>query len=117
MHYLDHAATTPVPRAVAEEMARVLTEDFGNPSSQYALGRAARDLVDRSRQTIANALGCEAKQLYFTSCGTEADNWALRAALHRTAGRDATSSLPPWSTARCSSASRPWSRRGMPSPI
>ena len=83
MHYLDHAATTPVPRAVAEEMARVLTEDFGNPSSQYALGRAARDLVDRSRQTIANALGCEAKQLYFTSCGTEADNWALRAALHQ----------------------------------
>ena len=83
MHYLDHAATTPVPRAVAGEMARVLTEDFGNPSSQYALGRAARDLVDRSRQTIANALGCEAKQLYFTSCGTEADNWALRAALHQ----------------------------------
>ena len=83
MHYLDHAATTPVPRTVAGEMVRVLTEDFGNPSSQYALGRAARDLVDRSRQTIANALGCEAKQLYFTSCGTEADNWALRAALHQ----------------------------------
>ena len=83
MHYLDHAATTPAPRAVAEEMARVLTEDFGNPSSQYALGRAARDLVDRSRQTIANALGCEAKQLYFTSCGTESDNWAIHAALHQ----------------------------------
>ena len=83
MHYLDHAATTPVPRTVAGEMVRVLTEDFGNPSSQYALGRAARDLVDRSRQTIANALGCEAKQLYFTSCGTEADNWALRSALHQ----------------------------------
>ena len=45
MHYLDYAATTPVPAQVAEVMVKVLTEDFGNPSAQYPLGRAARDLA------------------------------------------------------------------------
>ena len=81
MHYLDNAATTPVPRPVAEAMVQVLTEDFGNPSAQYALGRAARDRMERDRGTVAAALGCEAGRLRFTSCGTEGDNWAIRAAL------------------------------------
>jgi cysteine desulfurase len=81
MHYLDHAATTPVPRAVAEEMVKILTEDFGNPSTQYDLGRAAKKRLDADRALIAKALGCDAKRLFFTSCGTEGDNWAIRAAL------------------------------------
>jgi len=83
MHYFDCAATTPVPREVAEAMTRVLTEEFGNPSSQYALGRRARDLVEEGRRTVAGALGCEPRQLFFTSCGTESDNWAIRAALYQ----------------------------------
>lgn len=81
MHYLDYAATTPVPRAVAQVMTGVLTEGFGNPSAQYALGREAKALVDRSRAAVAKALGCAPEQLIFTSCGTEGDNWAIRAAL------------------------------------
>lgn len=83
MHYLDYAATTPVPEEVAETMVQVLTREFGNPSAQYGLGRQAKDLVDRSRRTIAGALGCKPEQLYFTSCGTEGDNWAIRAALYQ----------------------------------
>jgi len=81
LHYLDHAATTPVPKEVAEEMLRVLLEEFGNPSSQYEIGRRARDLVAQCRKTVASALGCPPEQLHFTSCGTEADNWAIQASL------------------------------------
>ena len=83
MHYLDYAATTPVPPEVAREMLAVLTEEFGNPSAQYELGRAARIRLDRDRETVAGALGCRPEQLFFTSCGTEGDNWAIRAALHQ----------------------------------
>lgn len=81
MHYLDHAATTPVPRPVAERMCAVMTEDFGNPSSQYPLGRRAAALTAECRAVIAQALGCQADSLVFTSCGTESDNWAIQAAL------------------------------------
>ena len=83
MHYLDHAATTPVSRAVAEAMMEALTAGYGNPSGQYAFGREAKSLVDAGRATIAKALGCKGEQIYFTSCGTESDNWAIRAALHQ----------------------------------
>lgn len=80
MIYLDHAATTPVPRAVADAMYEVLTGQFGNPSSQYPLGLEMKRRVETWRKAVADALGCEAKQLFFTSCGTEADNWAVTAA-------------------------------------
>ncbi|MBD5170239.1 MAG: cysteine desulfurase [Oscillibacter sp.] len=83
MHYLDHAATTPVPVEVAQAMVSVLTEQFGNPSAQYELGRQAKALVDQSRGTVARALGARPEQIVFTSCGTEGDNWAIRAALHQ----------------------------------
>ncbi len=80
MIYLDHAATTPVPRAVADAMYEVLTEDFGNPSSQYPLGQEMKKRVEAWRRTIAGALGCGPERFFFTSCGTEADNWAVSAA-------------------------------------
>ncbi len=83
MHYLDHAATTPVPQAVAQAMAEVLTAAYGNPSAQYTLGRQAKALVDESRAVIAKALQCRPEQIYFTSCGTEGDNWAVQAALYQ----------------------------------
>ena len=81
MIYLDHAATTPVPKAVADAMYEVLTGQFGNPSSQYPMGQEAKQLVEGCRSVIAGALGCKSKNLYFTSCGTESDNWAIQAAV------------------------------------
>ena len=80
MIYLDHAATTPVPRAVADTIYTVLTEHFGNPSAQYPMGLETKKQVELWRRTVAKALGCESRQLFFTSCGTEGDNWAIQAA-------------------------------------
>ena len=80
MIYLDHAATTPVPREVADAMYAVLTERFGNPSSQYPMGLDMKKQVEAWRGTVADALGCDAGRLFFTSCGTEGDNWAIQAA-------------------------------------
>ena len=80
MIYLDHAATTPVPREVADTMYEVLTNQFGNPSSQYQLGLDMKKQVEIWRKAVADALGCEPKQLYFTACGTEGDNWTVTAA-------------------------------------
>ncbi len=81
MHYLDHAATTPIPAQVAQTMMDVLTTQYGNPSAQYPLGQEAKRLVDRCRATVAAALGCKSERLFFTSCGTEGDNWAIQAAV------------------------------------
>ena len=83
MIYLDHAATTPVPQEVADAMYEVLTTRFGNPSSQYEAGLAMKKQVEQWRGTVAAALGCEPKQLFFTSCGTEGDNWAVQAAAYQ----------------------------------
>ena len=80
MIYLDHAATTPVPRPVADAMYEVLTGHYGNPSSQYPLGAEMKKRVEGWRAAVAAAMGCPADRLYFTSCGTEGDNWAIRAA-------------------------------------
>ena len=89
MIYLDHAATAPVPPEVADAVRDTLVNCFGNPSSQYGIGREAKALVARCRETVAGALGCEAERLAFTSCGTESDNWVIRLAAHqgRHAGR------------------------------
>lgn len=78
--YFDHAATTPVRPEAAKAAYEVLTGNFGNPSSGYELGRRAAADVKRWRADVASALGCASAELFFTSCGTEGDNWALRAA-------------------------------------
>ncbi len=80
MIYLDHAATTPVPRAVADAMYAVLTEQYGNPSSQYPFGAGMKKQAELWRAAVAALMDCPADRLFFTSCGTEGDNWALRAA-------------------------------------
>ncbi len=82
MHYFDHAATTPVLPAAADAAYRVMTKDFGNPASLHALGREAAKEVETNRASVAKALGCQAGELYFTSCGTEGDNWAVRLGAH-----------------------------------
>ena len=81
MIYLDNAATTPVPAAVADAMYEVLTRHFGNPSSQYPAGQEMKKAVESWRAIVAGALHCPPERLYFTSCGTESDNWAIQAAV------------------------------------
>lgn len=78
--YFDYAATTPVCPQAAQAAWEVLTGNFGNPSSGYALGRQAAADLKLWRADVAAAVGCTPAELFFTSCGTEGDNWALRAA-------------------------------------
>lgn len=78
MIYLDHAATTPVDPAVLEEMLPYLGALYGNPSSVYGPGREARAAIDAARDTVAAALGCQAREVIFTSGGSESDNLAIR---------------------------------------
>jgi len=75
--YLDHSATTPVRREVAEEMWRYLTEIWGNPSSIHSWGREAKKGVEEARETIAELIGASPREIVFTSGGTEADNFAI----------------------------------------
>jgi len=81
MHYFDSAATTPVCPEAVQAVCASLTEDFGNPSSGYPIGRAAAAHIKEHRANLAAALGCGPNELFFTSCGTEGDNWAIRAAV------------------------------------
>lgn len=76
--YFDHAATTPVCEEAFNKMKPYFTEVFGNPNSQHAFGREAVKAVDEARDTIASIINCKPHELYFTSGGTESDNWALR---------------------------------------
>ncbi len=79
--YLDHAATTPVCPQAAQAAYQAMTEGFGNPSARYALGQEAAARVKDWRAIIAGKLGCLPEELTFLSCGTEGDNWAIRAAV------------------------------------
>ena len=76
--YADNAATTQVSKPVLEAMLPYLTGQYGNPSSIYALGRHAQRDIELARQQVAEALGCEPGEIFFTGCGTESDNWAIR---------------------------------------
>lgn len=80
--YMDNAATTRVSEPVAQAMMPYLTEVFGNPSSVHSFGREARKALDHARAQVAQALGAEPKEIYFTGCGTESDNWAIRGAAY-----------------------------------
>lgn len=80
MIYLDHAATAPLRKEALHAMLPFLTENYGNPSAVYAAGRRARQAVSQARREIAETIGCLPEEIYFTSGGTEADNWALLAA-------------------------------------
>ena len=88
-HYLDNAATTPVRPEAARAALEAMTEGWGNPSSQYTLGKQAADRVKGWRADLAGALGCQPEEVFFTSCGSESDNWAIFGALelNRRAGK------------------------------
>jgi cysteine desulfurase len=76
--YMDNSATTPVRKEVVEEMIPYLTENFGNPSSIYDLGKTSKHAVEKARKRVAYAIGAEENEIYFTSGGTESDNWAIK---------------------------------------
>lgn len=80
--YFDHAATTPLGEEAFNKMRPYFTEIFGNPNSQHVFGREAVKAVDEARDTVASLIGCKPHELYFTSGGTEGDNWAFRGAAH-----------------------------------
>ncbi len=77
IHYLDNAATTQVYSQAAQKAFDAMTQDYGNPSSVHSMGLRAEELLDEARQALSQALGCMKNELYFTSGGTEANNWAL----------------------------------------
>ena len=80
--YADNAATTAVSPQVLEAMLPYYKEVYGNPSSLYSVGQKAKAALEEARQTVAACLGAEAGEIYFTSCGTESDNWAIKGAAH-----------------------------------
>ena len=87
MIYLDNAATTRTAPEVVEAMLPYLTEQYGNPSAIYSLGSAGKKAINEARRTIAAAIGAKPEEIYFTAGGTEADNWALKAAAECCAGK------------------------------
>lgn len=96
MHYLDHAATTPVLPEVTETMVRILREEPGNPSSVHSLGRRAREAVEDARERVATAIGADPDEIVFTGGGTEADNLAIKGAVEasgQTTGHILTTSI------------------------
>ena len=76
--YLDHAATTPLSQKAFEAMKPYFSDMFGNANSQHAFGRDGAKAVTEARQTIADCIGAKPSEIYFTSSGTEADNWAIK---------------------------------------
>lgn len=76
--YMDHAATTRVKPEVAKEMMPLFTDIYGNASGIYSVGREAKDRLEAARADIAHCLNAKPEEIYFTGCGSEADNWAIR---------------------------------------
>lgn len=76
--YLDNASTTPLKKEVLDAMMPYLTNEFGNPSSLYDLGQTASDAVQDSRDKLASLIGAKSSEIYFTSGGSESDNWAIK---------------------------------------
>ena len=83
MHYLDHSATTFVLPEAAEAACRVMTQQFGNPSSVHKMGIEASGILEDARRSVASLVGADPSEITFTSCGTEAINTAIFGAAHR----------------------------------
>ena len=85
--YLDNAATTKTAPEVVEAMLPYFTENYGNPSSIYEIGQRSREAITTAREQIAGVLGARTEEIYFTAGGSEADNWALKAAFEAYSGK------------------------------
>ena len=81
--YLDNSATTKISDRVLKAMMPWLTEHYGNPSSIYAIGRESRVAIEEARGKVAAAIGAKPTEIYFTGCGSESDNWAIKGAARR----------------------------------
>ena len=81
--YVDHSATTFVKEEVLREMLPYFKDSFGNPSSIYSIGRKNKEAIEKSRQKVSEALGCKSNEIYFTSCGSEADNMIVSGIANR----------------------------------
>lgn len=79
--YLDNAATTQIRPEVIQEMIKVMTEDYGNPSSTHSFGRSSKNILELSRKSIARNLNATSQEIIFTSGATEANNWILKSAV------------------------------------
>ncbi len=80
--YLDHAATTGVKEEVLKEMLPFFSIEFGNPSSLYSIGRRAKKAIEQAREKVARAINAKPKEIYFTGCGSESDNLAIKGIAH-----------------------------------
>ena len=80
--YADNAATTQMSKSVLESMMPLLTDIYGNPSSLHSIGQIAKEHLEAARETVANCIGADPKEIYFTSGGSEADNQAIRSAAY-----------------------------------
>lgn len=78
IRYFDNAATTKVKEEVLEEMFPYFLEQYGNPSSMYFLGREAKRALEKARKRVSDLINCKAQEIYFTSCGSESDNTAIK---------------------------------------
>lgn len=78
IRYFDHAATTPVRKEVINEMLPYLGIEYGNPSSMYSIGRNAKRSMEKARRRVACAINAKPNEIYFTSCGSESDNLAIK---------------------------------------
>ena len=94
MIYMDNAATTAIRREVVESMLPYLINDYGNPSGVYRLSERAKNAVEESRRVIADIINADSDEIFFTSGGTESDNWAIKAeGLERKKGNIIVSSI------------------------
>lgn len=84
--YADNAATTPLSESAFRAMTPYFTEYYGNPSNIYSLGRQAKKALETAREAVAECLGAQPGEIFFTSCGSESDNWAVKGAAARLAG-------------------------------
>ena len=80
--YLDHGATTAVDERVLNKMIPYFNISYGNPSSMYGIGRQNKMVIERARQEVAKVINCNPKEIYFTSCGSESDNLALKGIMY-----------------------------------
>lgn len=85
--YLDHGATTRVDERVLNKMIPYYSLNFGNPSSVYFIGRRNKRVIEEARQNVASCLGAKQKEIYFTSCGSESDNLALKGVAYANSSR------------------------------
>ena len=80
--YADNAATTKLSKVALQAMLPYLQEDFGNASQPYSFSRSAKRAIKKAREIIADCIGADPEEIYFTSCGTESDNWVVYGAMN-----------------------------------